>query len=190
MSRLTPIWPKDMSDEQLDYYRATRNRHAALEGPEEVPLAGPSAAYLRCIPYGNLRGQVSHYLRHEGSLPARFAELAIIVVARHWSADLAFNDHAAAALKEGVSEAVVEAIRTGKTPDFDKADEAAIYHFIHQLVTETVVSDENYKAACDVLGEKAMIELIGLSGHYVTTAMTLKAFDIPARKGDDPLPPL
>jgi hypothetical protein len=33
-----------------------------------------------------------------------------------------------------------------------------------------------------------VVEMIGLAGHYVTTCMTLNAFEIPMRDGDVPLP--
>jgi 4-carboxymuconolactone decarboxylase len=55
-------------------------------------------------------------------------------------------------------------------------------------MTDMEVDDTTYRAAVDALGEDALVELVGLCGHYVTAAMTIKAFDIPARPGDEPFP--
>lgn len=188
MSRLEPIYPKDMTEEQLEYYRSIRKRPTFQGVSEDTPLVGPFVAYQRSIPYGQIKNAMSRYLRYDGLLPSRLVELTIIIVCRIWSADFAFNSHERGALREGVSEAVVSAIRNGKLPEFDKSDEEIVYHFVHQLIDKKSVDDTAYKAAVDLLGEAALVELIGLCGHYVTTCMTLNAFEIPMREGDKPLP--
>jgi 4-carboxymuconolactone decarboxylase len=66
---------------------------------------------------------------------------------------------------------------------FEKADEAAIYHFTDQLTRTHEVDDAAYQAALDVLGEGGLMELIALAGLYVTASMTLNAFRIPVRPG-------
>lgn len=188
MDRLAPLFPKDMTEEQLAYYRHIRERPSYADAPEGEPLVGPSSAYQRCVPYGRLKDAMSRYLRHDGLLPGPLRELTIITVCRIWNADFAFNEHARLARREGVGDAVIDAIRKGDAPSFEKSDEKTVYRFVRQLTDTKSVDDETYRAALDLLGEAALVELIGLCGHYVTACMTINAFEMPPRDGDEKLP--
>ena len=176
MARLAPLFPKDMTEEQLAYCRHIRKRSSYAEAPEDEPLVGPSSAYQRCVPYGRLKDAMSRYLRQDGLLPGPLRELTIITVCRLWNASFAFNEHARLALRQGIGEAVVTAIRDGKEPAFDNADQETVYRFVRQLTDTKEVDDAIYFAAADLLGEAVLVELIGLCGHYVTACMTLNAF--------------
>jgi len=190
MSRLAPIHPKDLDEAQLEYFRSIRTRPTFKGVADDTPLVGPFLAWQRSVEFGHRMNSNSRYLRHDGLLEGRLVELVIIVVCRIWNTGFAFNSHARGAIREGISEAVAEAIRYGKTPEFDKADEEIIYNFAFQLTDKKSVDDATYKAAVDLLGEAAVVELVGLCGHYVTACMTLNAFEIPMREGDEPLPAL
>ena len=188
MSRLAPIHPKDLDEAQLEYYRSIRTRPSFKGAVEDTPLVGPFLAWQRSVEYGQRMNSNSRYLRHDGLLESRLVELATIVVCRIWNAGFAFNSHATGAIREGVSKEVVEAIRLGKRPSFDKTDEEIVYDFAFQLTDNKSVDDAAFKAAVDLLGEAALVELVGLCGHYVTACMTLNAFNIPLRDGDEELP--
>ncbi len=188
MSRLAPIHPKDLDEAQLEYYRSIRTRPTFKGVADDTPLVGPFLAWQRSVEYGQRMNSNSRYLRHDGLLESRLVELVTIVVCRIWNTGFAFNSHARGAIREGVSEEVVDAIRHGKRPSFDKADEEIVYEFAHQLTDNKSVDDSAYQAAVDLLGEAALVELVGLCGHYVTACMTLNAFEIPMRDGDEELP--
>jgi 4-carboxymuconolactone decarboxylase len=188
MARLAPIHPKDLDDDQLEYYRSIRTRPTFAGVADDTPLVGPFLAWQRSVEYGQRMNSNSRYLRYDGLLDGRHVELTTIIVCRIWNADFAFNSHARGAIREGVSEEVVDAIRNGKRPNFDKKDEEIIYDFVTQLTANKSVDDAAYKAAVDLLGENAVVELVGLCGHYVTACMTLNAFEIEGREGDEPLP--
>lgn len=188
MSRLAPIHPKDLDERQLEYFRSIRTRPTFKGVADDTPLVGPFLAWQRSVEYGERMNSNSRYLRHDGLLESRLVELATIVVCRIWNTGFAFNSHARGAIREGVSAEVVDAIRHGKRPEFDQKDEETVYGFCHQLTTNKAVDDAAYQAAVDLLGEAALVELVGLCGHYVTACMTLNAFEIPMREGDEPLP--
>ena len=187
MSRLAPIHPKDLDEAQLEYYRSICSRPTFKGIADDTPLVGPFLAWQRSVEYGQRMNANSRYLRYDGLLESRLVELATIVVCRIWNADFAFNSHARGAVREGVSKKVVEAIRCGKRPIFKKADEEIVYNFSFQLTENKSVEDVAYNAAVDLLGEAALGELGGLCGHYVTACMTINAFQIPLRPGDEPL---
>src|SRR3954467_9991416 len=52
-------------------------------------------------------------LRFHSAMPENLKELAIICIARELQSDIEWTAHAALAAKAGVSEATIEAIRTG-----------------------------------------------------------------------------
>jgi len=188
MPRLAPLHPKDMSDAQLDFYRTIKKRASYAAAAADAPLAGPSSVYQRSVPYGELKNDLSRYLRHGGLLSARLTELAILTVTRLWNTAYVFNEHTHIAEGEGVSGEVIHAIRQGNAPSFDKLDEEIVYHFVYQLTDAKTVNDETYQAAVDLLGEATLVELVGLCGHYVTACMTLNAFEMPHSDEDEALP--
>ena len=186
MNRLAPLYPDDMTEPQRAYYDAIMSRPVYQDLPEGSPLAGPFQAWVRSPEFAETIGPMAAYLRGNGVVDNRLNELAIITVGRIWSAEVEFASHSVAAIREGISAAVVEAIRHRKPPHFDKADEKAVYEFASRLNTEYAADDATYDALLDAVGEQGVVELIGLMGFYVMVCMTLNAFRIPVREGTPP----
>ncbi len=183
MSRLKPLHPEEMAPAQRRYYDTIMNRPNNRHLPEGTPLTGPFHAWQRSPDFAEKLNDWTRYLREAGLLELRLMELVAITVGRVWSAEVVFAAHGPAAVAAGIDSDIVEAIRRSETPEFEKADEAAVYHFIHLLMTTHEVDDGTYQAALDELGEPALVELIGLAGLYATASMTLNAFRIPVRPG-------
>lgn len=181
-NRLAPLDPAGMTDRQREFYDRVM---AGRSDPPGTPLGGPHQAYVRSPELALRRSEMVQYLRKEGLLEDRLLELAVITIGRIWSAEVVFASHAPAAERAGISSEIIEAIRHRKVPDFEKADEAAVYNFVQTLATEYEVDDATYQAVLDVLGEAALVELIALAGSYVTTSMILNTFRIPVRAGMD-----
>jgi len=79
---------------------------------------------------------------------------------------------------------VVEAIRTGRTPDFSaREDEAAVHAFASELTARRRVSEATYRRAVGALGLKAVVELVGILGYYTLISMTINAFEVPLPPG-------
>ena len=183
MSRLEPMPPEDMSPAQRRYYETIMSRPNNRDLPAGTPLTGPFHAWQRSPVFAEKLNLWTRYLREEGLLELRLMELVAITVGRVWSAEVVFAAHGPAAVEAGVDSDIVEAIRRREVPEFKKADEAAVYQIIHQLMTTYEVDDTTYQTALDVLGEAALVELVGLAGLYATASMTLNAFQIPVRPG-------
>ena len=183
MSRLAPLDPKDMTPAQRRYYESIASRPNKSAMREGAPLTGPFHAWQRSPAFAEKLAVLEQYLRKDGLLEPRLLELATIVVGRIWSAEIVFGSHGPAAVAAGIDSDIVEAIRRKETPVFEKEDEAAVYNFTYQLTTSYEVDDATYQAALDVLGEPALVELVGLAGLYVTASMTLNVFQIPVRQG-------
>ena len=179
-----PLFPLEkMTDEQRRVYEAV------VSGPRGV-VVGPLRAALHRPELAEKWSQFGEILRYRTSLPPRLSELAILVTARHWSSQLEWQQHSAAALKAGLAPEIVEAIRLGRRPAFRQDDEEAIYDFALQLHERKSIEDPVYRAVLDRFGAVAVVELTALIGYYTMVAMTLIAHEIPLPEGAEPALPL
>jgi 4-carboxymuconolactone decarboxylase len=184
MARI-PLFPlPTMTDEQKRVY------DAVVRGPRGV-VVGPLRAALHRPELAERWSQFGEILRYRTSLPPRLSELAILVTARQWSSQLEWQQHAPAALKGGLAQAIVDAIGEGKRPAFTKEDEESVFDFALELHNDKKVKEKTYQRALACVGVAGMVELTALIGYYTMVAMTLIAHEIPLPEGAEPaLPPL
>ena len=181
MARI-PLFPRDdMSPEQRRVY------DAVVSGPRGK-VEGPLRAALHRPELADKWQQFGAALRYGTTLAPRLSELAILVTARAWDSQFEWYAHEPPALKGGVPQAVIDAIRHGKRPKFDHDDEEAVYDYAAQLNATHFVSDATHKRATALLGVVGVVELTALTGYYSMVAMTLNAHEIPLPPGA--LPPL
>ena len=118
------------------------------------------------------------------------SELAILVVARHWTASVEWAIHAPIAERVGVPAAAIAAIRDNDQPEFDDRTSQVIYAYASELLRTTRVSDTLHERAVQVIGERRTVDLVALIGYYSLVALTLNAFDMPLPAGaSDPFAP-
>ena len=97
-----------------------------------------------------------------------------MLTARFWGGTYVWYSHRPFAIKAGLSEALVEAMAMGARPANMEPDEAIVYEFATELLAKREVSDTNYKAFVDRFGERAVVDLVALMGHYHTTSMLFR----------------
>src|SRR5437588_9133736 len=142
----------------LDVAQATPAQKAMianlLAGPRgaRTGLAGPFNALLRSPELGDRLQKVGEYIRFHSSLPKRLTELAILMTARHWTSQFEWHAHYIVALEAGLDAAIADAIAKGLRPATLSADEAAIYEFCAELLTEKQVSDASFMAVKALFG--------------------------------------
>jgi 4-carboxymuconolactone decarboxylase len=181
MARIPDLAPEEMSERQ-------KQLAAAIGGARGGVVRGPFAIWLRNPELADKGNQLGNLLREGTSVPRRLSELAILVTARHWTAQYEWFAHEHQAIEQGISAEVVEAIRARRRPSFDKADEKAVYDICSQLYETKHVSDATYKAAVDTLGQQMVIELMTIASFYAMIAMVLVTFEAPVPGGKLPLP--
>ena len=183
MSRLDVVEPDKMTTEQHRVYTdIVSGPRAAIHG-RSIGLSGPFNAWIRSPELADHAQQLGAFLRFRSQLPARLAELAIIVVGRHMSAAFEFAAHAPLAIKAGLSEQIVEAIRTQQPPHVGAPDEAVVYAFAVALMRAHQVDDATYAQALALLGEAGVVELVAIVGYYSLVSLTLNTFRVPLRAG-------
>jgi 4-carboxymuconolactone decarboxylase len=177
--RFKPLTWDEMTPEQKTM---TTN---LLNGPRQG-LGGPFNVLLRSPEMGDLTQKLGEYARFRPSLPAKLRELAIIITARHWTAQSEWNAHRRAAAQAGLSAAAIDAIANRRRPTGMQPDEEAVYNFCSELLETKQVSDATFKAAVDRFGEKGVVDIIGVMGYYQMVSMLLNVDRYPLPAGVTP----
>ena len=166
--RFAPLKPEELTPTQKAFADTltTPPRNGNFNNP-------PYRAYIRSPELAQKLIGLADYLRWHSSLPPRLSELAILITAREWTAQYEWYAHYPQALKGGLDPKVAAAIAEGKRPETMKDDEKALYDLATALYRERKVSDAVYKAALEQLGERGIVDVIGIIGFYDITSMTL-----------------
>jgi len=156
-----------------------------VSGPR-AGASGPFNVLLRSPEMGDLAQKLGEYSRFRPAVSAKVRELAIIVTARHWTAQYEWNAHRNAAAQAGVKEDIIKAIAERKRPTGMEPDEEAAYNFANELLETKHVSDATFKAAVDRFGEKGVVDIIGVMGYYQMVSMLLNVDRYPLPNGVQP----
>jgi 4-carboxymuconolactone decarboxylase len=154
-----------------------------LVNGERRGAGGPFNVLLRSPEVGDLVQQFGAQMRFHSSLPRKLNEMAIIITARHWTAQYEWNAHRAAAAQAGLSEPIIQAIAAGKRPASMDADETIIYNFATELLNTKQVSDPAFKAVKDKFEERGVVDLINVMGYYQLVSMLLNVDRYPLPAG-------
>jgi 4-carboxymuconolactone decarboxylase len=163
---------------------------AIVAGPRKRMTGGPFQALLRSPELGDIVQQFGAHIRFKGVLPDPLKEFAILVTARHWTAQYEWQAHRKMGEAAGLDPAKADALAEGKRPEKMSPDEAAIYEFASELVRTGEVSDKSFAAIKERWGERGVVELILTVGYYTTVSMILNVHRHPIPPDAKPLPPL
>src|ERR1700730_161339 len=149
---------------------------------------GPFNVLLRSPEVGDLGQQFGGAMRFRTGLPRDVSEVIIIMTGRLWMAQYEWNSHKNAALQNGVTPAIVDAIAAGKRPTGMATEMEVAYNLIDELLTTHQVTDATFKAAKDKYGERGVVDIVGLSGWYGLVSMLLNVDRHPLPQGVQPGP--
>jgi 4-carboxymuconolactone decarboxylase len=162
-----------------------------LSGPR-ADITGPLGVMMVTPELGDLAQKAIAYSRFAGregfsSVPPKLNELAILVVAKHWSAEYVWNAHHTAAVRYGITPETVEAIRTGKRPANIEKDVETVYNFASEFITKRDVSDATLRDAKRILGgDRGVVDLVGTMGLYQISSMMVALDQTPLPPGTKP----
>jgi len=126
----------------------------------------------------SLTQSLGAFCRYRTGLSPRLSELAVLITAAHWGADYEFDVHAPEALKAGIAQPVIDALREGKTPSLEDDDSRLIYEFATTFYTTRDVPDHLFADAVARFGRRRVVELAGVLGYYSGLAMLLRIFRV------------
>ncbi len=154
------------------------------------PVGGPGSVTLNSPELAKRANHFSAYLRQGSGLPAKVQELAMLVTARELDCQYIWNAHAASGRREGLGDALVDAMRDkGDLPSL-APDEAAVVNLGRDFYRTHRVSDASYQAAVDQFGVHGLTNLVNLMGYYALLAFNANTFmiDLPADRTEPELP--
>jgi len=178
-----PRFPQLTMDQLNDQQRALAEKIMKISS---VGLGGPYNAMLRSPIFAQRMFDLLDYLRFNTSVPHRLNEFAILIQARLWRSQVEWYAHYPLALKAGLSEQVAADLKANKRSGGMQPDEAAVYDLCVELSTKHEVSDETFNRAKQLLGEQQVVDLIAVSGTYMTVAMILSAAEQGVPPGKEP----
>ena len=190
-NRFPTIAPEQMTPEQRALAAAIQGGPRAAVPGRDNSIGGPFNPWLRSPAVGNLLQQLGAELRFRTSLPQALNEFAILITAREWTSQYEWHAHHRLALAAGLPASVAADLAAGRRPEGMSEDVRIIYDFCTGMHRDHGVSDASFDAVRRRFGDQGVIDLIAVSGYYVTVAMTLNTARVPLPDGvPPPLPEL
>jgi len=176
-NRFKPLTWETMSQAQREMTRSVLNgKRANMQGPYNVLLHSPEV--------GQLAQQFGAQTRFNSSLPLALNELAILLVARDWTAQFVWWAHRPIAEQAGLSSELIQAIaKESSPPPALSADVLAVYDFCTELLQTRRVSDLSFERIRSMFGERGVVDLMATMSYYTLVSMTLNVDAYPLPKG-------
>ena len=175
-ARFPTFDPNSLSTQAKSIHDRIMRDRGYLPGPYKFWLASPG--------FTDRIEPVEEFLRYGVALEERQVEIVVLVVARHWSSQYVWSSHAPAALKAGVEEQVVEAIRTRADVTFERDQDTVLFAFCKALLEEHAVDDSLWAQTEAALGDRCLNEVMGLLGLYTSVCLTMVAYRMPPKDGE------
>jgi hypothetical protein len=163
MSRIPALSRDEMDAEQQKIYDAT----VATTGRVG---RGPSVGYAYSPGLWQVHNASSAHLLDCSLTPAQVRILSLMT-ARHWNSAYPWSAQAAIALTAGVDRAVIEAINAGEQPKFTDSADQMVHTVARELLATGSLADDIFKAAESTIGYQRLADVVGVIGHFTTTAM-------------------
>lgn len=177
--RFKPLDEKNMSDAQ-------RRVHREIASGPRGGVRGPFNALLRSPELADRAQKLGEYVRFDSSVPEHLKEFAILITARHWTAQYEWHAHHALAMKAGLKPEIANDLALGRRPARMTEEEAAVHDFCKELHEKKSVGDASYAAALARFGERGVVDLIAISGYYTLVSMVLNVDRLPVPGGGPP----
>ncbi len=152
-----------------------------------VGIAGPYNVMLRSPVFADRMKRLLDYLRFNSSLSTRLNEFAILIQGRLWTSQVEWYAHYPLALKAGLPQQVADDLKQNIRPRNMKDDEAIVYDVCMEFSKNHQISDALFNQAKLILGEQQLVDLVAVTGTYVTVAMLLSLGE-ESSPADQPLP--
>jgi AhpD family alkylhydroperoxidase len=185
--RLHWFTPDELDERQRAFYdrllAGPRDKKGVVDGSGR--LIGAFNARLLDPPVGTAIQELGAALRFGTVLSDRQREIAILTVAQAEQCSYEWNAHAEVGRRVGLTEAELEALRTGRGLGPEASPEENLtWQVVRTLATAGDLPDAGYDEAVRVLGEPALFDLISLTGHYRHTALAIRVWRVPLREGE------
>jgi len=173
--------------EELDEAGQRAYDRASTPGKTIVGLRGPSGLHLYSTATVEAHNVMNQHLRFK-CFDAKTREIAILTVAREMDSRFEWAAHEPEALKEGVSQQIIDVIKHRKSTQGLDETYAAIIEFGRQIFRDHKVTPQAFARVKGLFAPNKLVELVMLMGNYAATAALLCAFDMQVPEGKPILP--
>jgi 4-carboxymuconolactone decarboxylase len=163
MPRLPVLKREEMDAEQARVYDGVVKTTGRAGG-------GPSIAYAYAPGLWEAVNHVSAYFDHHSSLSPQQVRMIALVTVRHWNSAFPWAAQARFALQAGVPSEVVEAINAKQTPKLASKEDETLYGIAKEVLASGTLSDATFKAAQAMLGNRKLVDAVGLTAQFTKTA--------------------
>jgi alkylhydroperoxidase family enzyme len=118
-----------------------------------------------------------------GKLPARERELLILRTAVNCTSEYEWGQHVVLARESGVSEDEIRRVRRGPEAAGWSDDDALLLRAADEVHRDAAIGDATWSRLAERYGEKDLIELVMLIGHYHMVAFTLNSLRVQREPG-------
>ena len=175
MARLPNVERDQLKPEDQKYFDEIAGSRGSIRGPYGVLLHSPDVA-----------ARVAHtgaYVRFDFKMPESLKETVIITAAAHQKSQYEFAAHARLAREAGVPESTIKAIAQGTAPEGLSGDEELLVRYTTELLRNHKISDSTFNAVKSKWGDRGVVNVTALIGHYLLVAQILAAFDVELAPG-------
>jgi 4-carboxymuconolactone decarboxylase len=170
--------------------RAAFDELADPKGPTIRGLRGPAGIRMWSPKYAVMSNPSNRYLRFESGFTPHEREVAILITARQCDSRFEWAAHEPEALKEGVPQDVIDAIKHKRPLSGLDATDALIVEFGREVFGARKVKPDTFKRLVARFGPRKVVDLVSLMGNYAATAALLTAFDMQLDEGETHLLPV
>jgi 4-carboxymuconolactone decarboxylase len=156
--------------ESQPVYDAIMEHRGAVTTPVALLMHAPETA--------RHAANLGAYLRFEANLPQDIFELAIITAAREFDCEFVWAAHAPTAVREGVPQAIVDAIAMRDDASDFPPRYRTVVDFARGIVRDHRVTAETFEAVKAEFGERGLTDITALIGFYLMLACALIANDM------------
>ena len=175
MARVRYVSREDLPADKQGVYDRIAETRGAVPRLFQAMLNSPDAAARV--------GELGAYLRYSSPLDPAIREITILSTAREMGVDYEWAHHLPVAREVGVSEAVIDAIRSGRAPMGIPAKEGVFAQAAKELVREGALSERTFQAVEHLLGPAQTVDLIVLVGYYGMVGRVLKSLEVELEEG-------
>ena len=178
MARLPEVSRDQLNSEDQRHYDEIVGSRGSIRGPYGILLHSPDLA-ARVADTGA-------YVRFDFDMPNDLKEVVIITAAKEINSQYEFTAHARLAREAGVSEDTIQAIAQGRAPQALSGDEQMLARYAIELIRDRKISDATFDAVKSKYGNRGVVDVTALIGHYLLVAQVLTAFEVELAPGTKP----
>jgi 4-carboxymuconolactone decarboxylase len=128
------------------------------------------------------------FLLSRGELPARERELLILRAGFNCGSDYEWGQHARLAEKLGLPREEIDRVAAGPDAEGWSEADSTLLRAADELHEAAKISDETWALLAETYGERALIEIPMVVGHYTMLAFALNSLGVAPDDGLEPLP--